>query len=120
MPDRESESRENEAIETEAATPSPNNGATHSNGHGNGNGSAEGAPREAVRERLRRLATASSFPEADEQGKASFSVDSAEGLRATFPGQDTDEGDRVVVDRAEAAFKVLYEKERLERESSAQ
>jgi len=85
----------------------PSNGKTS-----NGNGATGG--RDAIRRRLRALATASSFPESDEEGQASFSVDSAEGLRATFPGQDTDAGDQVVVDRAEAAFRALHEKEQRE------
>lgn len=106
MPDPEHEA----SLDNGGATSSPENGVTPTNG--NGNGAAK--DKEAIRQRLRALATASSFPESDKEGQASFSVDSAEGLRATFPGQDTDEGDKVVVDRAEAAFMALYEKEQRE------
>jgi hypothetical protein len=101
------------------ATPKEEVAASTENGAASSNGDGAVKDREAVRRRLRELGAASSFPEADEEVEASFSVGSAEGLRATFPGQDTEAGDQLVIERAEAAFETMRRKREREKGNGA-
>lgn len=57
-------------------------------------------------ERLGKMASAEVFPP-DQSYNATHVVPSAEGIRATFPGQGTEEGDRLVYEGAKAALQAL-------------
>jgi hypothetical protein len=85
--------------ESTSEGPTPLDEGTSNGRGGNGNGASDG-----VYDRIVELATASVLPEVKARLDPDMTVESAEGLRATFPGQGTEAGDQLISEHAEAAL----------------